>query len=70
MRRGTEDGRRRSGAVKGGQGWLRALRQIFGMPDYEAYLEHCRAAGYPPRLTEAEFLQAFFDAKGEGARCC
>ncbi len=49
---------------------LRALKQVIGAPDYEAYLEHCRAAGHPPGLTEAEYLQEFFDSKGRGVRCC
>jgi uncharacterized short protein YbdD (DUF466 family) len=70
MRRGTErergDGRRET--------WLRrasrAARQIFGAPDYQAYLEHCRAAGHEPRLTEREYVAQFFEAKGTGVRCC
>jgi len=51
-------------------GWRQALRRMFGMPDYEAYLEHCRAAGHPPRLTEREYVKQFFDSKGTGSRCC
>ncbi len=49
---------------------LRVLKQIIGAPDYEAYLEHCRATGHPPGLTEAQYLQEFFDSKGKGVRCC
>jgi uncharacterized short protein YbdD (DUF466 family) len=46
------------------------LRRIIGAPDYQAYLEHCRAAGHPPRLTEREYVKEFFDSKGTGGRCC
>ena len=70
MRRGTEretgDGKRDT--------WLRRAsrmaRKIFGAPDYEAYLEHCQAAGHPPRLSEREYVAQFFEAKGKGVRCC
>ena len=47
-----------------------AVRRIFGAPDYEAYLEHCRQAGHPPRLTEREYVVQFFESKGKGVRCC
>jgi len=70
MRRGTEGGRGPSKAVKGGHGWLRVLRQILGAPDYQAYLEHCGAAGHEPALSEREYLAQFFEAKGKGVRCC
>ena len=71
-------GRRRQGALKdslpvaagGGRGWRRVLRRIIGAPDYESYLEHCREAGHPPRLTEREFVNEFFASKGKGVRCC
>jgi len=43
---------------------------MFGMPDYEGYLEHCRSSGHPPRLTEREYVKEFFDSKGTGSRCC
>jgi len=43
---------------------------MFGMPDYEAYLEHCRAAGYAPTLGEREYVAQFFESKGKGVRCC
>jgi len=50
---------------------VRPLRRMFGMPDYEAYLEHCRAAGHPPRLTEREYVKEFFDSKSDRqAGCC
>lgn len=48
----------------------RAFRRIIGAPDYPAYLEHCRAAGHPPRLTEREYVERFFESKGTGVRCC
>ncbi len=48
----------------------RIVRQLFGAPDYEAYLEHCRQAGHPPRLTEREYVAQFFESKGKGVRCC
>lgn len=50
---------------------LRAtLRRIVGAPDYDAYLEHCRLAGHPPRLSEREYVAEFFESKGKGVRCC
>ena len=49
---------------------VRAVRQIIGMPDYEAYLEHCERAGHAPRLTQEQYLKEFFEAKGKGVRCC
>jgi len=45
------------------------LKQIFGAPDYAAYLAHCRQAGHPP-LTEKQFVEEFFAAKGKCMRCC
>ena len=48
----------------------RICRQIVGAPDYVAYLEHCRAAGHAPRLTEEQYVEEFFEAKGKGVRCC
>ena len=56
--------------TEGRKGWRHALRRMFGMPDYEAYLEHCREAGHPPRLTEREYVKEFFDSKETGSRCC
>jgi len=49
---------------------LRVVRRIVGAPDYEAYLEHCRQVGHPPRLTEREYVAQFFESKGNGVRCC
>ncbi len=49
---------------------VRVLRQILGAPDYQAYLEHCRAAGHEPALSEREYVAQFFEAKGKGVRCC
>jgi uncharacterized short protein YbdD (DUF466 family) len=48
----------------------RAVRRIIGAPDYDAYLEHCREAGHPPRLSEREYVKEFLDTKGTGMRCC
>jgi uncharacterized short protein YbdD (DUF466 family) len=48
----------------------RVLRRIVGAPDYGAYLEHCRVAGHPPRMTEREYVAEFFEAKGKDVRCC
>ncbi len=63
-------GRGRQKAAEGGIGWRQALRRMFGMPDYAAYLEHCRAAGHEPPPTEGEYLAQFFESKGKGVRCC
>ena len=49
---------------------VRVLRQILGAPDYQAYLEHCRAAGHEPGLSERQYVTQFFEAKGKGVRCC
>ncbi|HKW40635.1 MAG TPA: CstA-like transporter-associated (seleno)protein [Gemmatimonadales bacterium] len=49
---------------------LRVLRRIVGAPDYQAYVEHCQAAGHPLRLSEREYVAEFFAAKGKGVRCC
>jgi len=57
---------RRSGVGR----WRRVLRRILGAPDYDAYLEHCREAGHPPRLTERQYVEQFFESKGKGVRCC
>lgn len=48
----------------------RVVRQIIGAPDYEAYLDHCRRASHRPRLSEGQYVNEFFEAKGKGARCC
>jgi|GEM_PF-1942003 uncharacterized short protein YbdD (DUF466 family) len=47
----------------------RIWRRIVGAPDYQAYLDHCRAAGHEPRLSEREYLAQVLDAKGRD-RCC
>jgi uncharacterized short protein YbdD (DUF466 family) len=49
---------------------LRALRRVIGAPDYEAYLEHCRTAGHPPKIDEREYVKQFFENKGKAPRCC
>jgi len=49
---------------------LRALRRVIGAPDYEAYLEHCRAAGHAPKVDEREYVKQFFENKGKAPRCC
>jgi uncharacterized short protein YbdD (DUF466 family) len=48
----------------------RVVRRIVGAPDYDVYLEHCRQAGHPPRLSEREFVALHFESKGKGVRCC
>ena len=57
-----------------GETWLRRVasvaRRMLGAPDYQAYLEHCRAAGHAPALGEREYVAQFFEAKGKGVRCC
>ncbi len=52
------------------QALARVMRRIIGAPDYEAYLERCRAAGHPPRLSEREYVREFFENKWKGVRCC
>ena len=68
--REIEGGRGRQKAAEGGKGWRHALRRMFGMPDYEAYLEHCASAGHEARLSEREYVAQFFESKGKGVRCC
>ncbi|HYD54175.1 MAG TPA: YbdD/YjiX family protein [Gemmatimonadaceae bacterium] len=50
-----------------------SLRRIIGVPDYERYLAHVRAA-HPDRapLTRADFLAARLEDRYSrpGARCC
>jgi uncharacterized short protein YbdD (DUF466 family) len=79
MSRATEDGARGARlpqrlwrfVAEGGARRVRSvLRRVFGAPDYDAYLEHCRLAGHPPRLTERQYVAEFFAAKGKGVRCC
>jgi uncharacterized short protein YbdD (DUF466 family) len=49
------------------------LRGLSGMPDYAAYLSHCRAA-HPeePALGEREFFAEYLTRRYEGGptRCC
>ena len=69
MRSPTEESNRRSLPTR----WnalASAVRRILGMPDYAAYLEHCRRAGHPALLTEREFTDEFFERKGRTVRCC
>ncbi len=52
---------------------LSTVKQLFGMPDYQRYLEHRRAhhAGEPvlsPREHYLEFVQRRY--AGGGSRCC
>jgi uncharacterized short protein YbdD (DUF466 family) len=63
------DGRREMGEG-GGRSWVHVLKQLFGAPDYAAYLEHCRQAGHPVQLSEREYVSEFFERKGRTARCC
>ena len=50
--------------------FFRVVRQLFGAPDYGAYLKHCRDAGHPARLSEREYVSEFFERKGGTPRCC
>jgi uncharacterized short protein YbdD (DUF466 family) len=71
MRRETDTAAGRQGATPPvAQRLLRIVRRIIGAPDYQAYLEHCRTAGHPPRLTERAYVDQFFESKGKGVRCC
>jgi uncharacterized short protein YbdD (DUF466 family) len=47
----------------------RIIRQLFGAPDYAAYLKHCRDAGHPA-LSEREYVREFFEQKARTPRCC
>jgi uncharacterized short protein YbdD (DUF466 family) len=51
---------------------VRVVRQVFGAPDYGAYLEHCAGAGggHAPPLSERQYVKEFFEAKGKVVRCC
>ena len=52
---------------------LSVIRTIFGMPDYDRYLEHCRLR-HPeqPILSESDYFAQFVARRyGSGAsRCC
>ena len=53
-------------------GWKRlgrALRVIIGAPDYERYVEHCRAAGHAA-LPRAEYVRQALSERGGRPRCC
>lgn len=58
--------------------WLRQVTATFkrmaGMPDYDAYIEHLRAAHPECRLpTEREYYEWYLAGKysgGPGSRCC
>jgi uncharacterized short protein YbdD (DUF466 family) len=70
MRRETEGGQ---AVGRSGGRWSRiatVLRRIIGAPDYAAYLTHCRSAGHAVDLTEREYVQEFYEAKGKTVRCC
>ncbi len=69
MRSRIEESEGRSRAARW-KALARALRRILGMPDYAAYLEHCRRAGHPALLTEREFTDEFFERRGRAVRCC
>ncbi len=50
------------------------LRQLFGMPDYDGYLEHRRAA-HPgePVMSRAEYFADHLESRYRGggpSRCC
>ncbi|HXQ28221.1 MAG TPA: CstA-like transporter-associated (seleno)protein [Gemmatimonadales bacterium] len=47
----------------------RAARQVIGAPDYEAYLDHCRRAGHPVRLTRSAYIAEILERRGT-SRCC
>jgi uncharacterized short protein YbdD (DUF466 family) len=52
---------------------LRTVRQIAGMPDYQAYIEHAERCHPGQRvLTEREFYERHLESRyGDGAtRCC
>ena len=68
--RETGKGKRETAALPFPKRIARGVRRIVGAPDYEFYLEHCRLAGHPPRLSEREYVREFFEAKGKGVRCC
>lgn len=62
-----------AGTLERRNAFLRLLRRVFGMPDYEGYLEHLRRS-HPDRQvpTEREFYEEFVRCRyGDGAtRCC
>jgi uncharacterized short protein YbdD (DUF466 family) len=51
----------------------RGCRQVFGIPDYERYLDHMRKHHpHDPVLSAREFCARAIDRKyeGNGPRCC
>jgi uncharacterized short protein YbdD (DUF466 family) len=51
----------------------RAVRKLFGMPDYQAYLEHSKECHADrPALSEKDFVKMELERKyaGGGGRCC
>ena len=64
---------RRTGNRAGGERFLSGLRQLLGMPDYRAYVEHLRAC-HPDRPvpSEREFYDEYVRTRyGDGpTRCC
>lgn len=62
-----------AGTRERGKAFLTFLRRVFGMPDYQGYLEHLRRS-HPDRQapTEREFYEEFVRCRyGDGAtRCC
>ena len=60
-------------AAKFGSRLAAPLRRVFGMPDYQAYLEHqARCHAGAPVLSEKEFVRTELERKyaGGGGRCC
>jgi uncharacterized short protein YbdD (DUF466 family) len=55
------------------RGLTSTLRSLFGMPDYERYVQHQRAH-HPgqPEMSEREFCESELKRKyeGGGGRCC
>ncbi|HEX2828718.1 MAG TPA: YbdD/YjiX family protein [Burkholderiales bacterium] len=53
--------------------FARAWRKVFGVPDYDAYVEHMRVTHPGERpLARGEFLAWALERRhaGRGARCC
>ncbi len=78
MKRAAGNGRHATGDTRQAAGGLvdrlgRLVRRLTGMPDYQAYLAHCRAAhpGEPVR-SEREFFEEYLARRYEGGptRCC
>ncbi len=71
MKRATGDRRQAMGGLVDRLGHL--VRRLTGMPDYQAYLAHCREA-HPdqPVKSEREFFEDYLKQRYEGGptRCC